>query len=212
MKNYYRNYTFDYFPIVGITKEQAINYSKWRSNKVFEIILIHKGVLYPNASPNALNYFTIEKYKRAESLNYRHKQRLNYYVEYMLPSKEERDTILAFYDLSQEVYFDSCQTNYCRMCKDVYPFYNCAELNEDNYSVFSAPTRPIEVDCVRDDIYFPYNLKGNVSEWSIDDSLSFGGGWNNLKEEIIQSDVFREANQNAWTGFRNICRIKKMEN
>jgi len=44
-KDYYRDPTFDYYPVLGISPKQAQVYAKWRTDRVNELILIDGGAI-----------------------------------------------------------------------------------------------------------------------------------------------------------------------
>ena len=48
VRTYYRHPSYDEYPIVGVSWEQAQEFCHWRSNRVNEMILIQRGVLNPN--------------------------------------------------------------------------------------------------------------------------------------------------------------------
>lgn len=49
VNTYFRHPSFDDYPVVGVNWVQANDYSKWRSNRVNEMILIKRGILNPNS-------------------------------------------------------------------------------------------------------------------------------------------------------------------
>ncbi|MBK8347024.1 MAG: hypothetical protein IPL08_05145 [Saprospiraceae bacterium] len=52
-------------------------------------------------------------------------------------------------------------------------------------------------------------MRGNVSEWSSEENITFGGGWLDKREKILTTDTFHVDKQNSWTGFRNVCEWKQ---
>jgi len=50
LRNVYKSYpeVYQKAPVVGVSWKQAVEYSKWRSNRVNEMLLIEKGILNPN--------------------------------------------------------------------------------------------------------------------------------------------------------------------
>ena len=45
---YLRHPLYSYYPVVGISQKQAINFSKWRSDRVFYFLLVSKGIIKSN--------------------------------------------------------------------------------------------------------------------------------------------------------------------
>lgn len=83
-------------PITGITQEQAEQYSRWRSDRVFESLLIRHKVIYWDTAQHSGNYFTIERFYQGTILNRISEVSVDYYPEYRLPTLEERKKILQF--------------------------------------------------------------------------------------------------------------------
>lgn len=48
VETYFRYPSYDEYPVVGVSWLQAVEYCKWRTNRVNEMILIEKGILNPN--------------------------------------------------------------------------------------------------------------------------------------------------------------------
>ncbi len=53
VKYYFRHAAYDYYPVVGVSWEQANNYCKWRSDRVNELMLKDNGYLIDN--PDQIN-------------------------------------------------------------------------------------------------------------------------------------------------------------
>ncbi|NJN78175.1 MAG: SUMF1/EgtB/PvdO family nonheme iron enzyme [Saprospiraceae bacterium] len=62
---YFRHPAYNDYPVVGVSYEQAKKYAQWRSDRVFEQILILKKVIVPSTYTSE-NYFTIERYFKGE--------------------------------------------------------------------------------------------------------------------------------------------------
>src|SRR5271157_3807732 len=41
--DYFRNSKYNDYPVIGISYEQAVSYSHWRSDRVYELLLADKG-------------------------------------------------------------------------------------------------------------------------------------------------------------------------
>jgi len=63
---YFRHPSYNNYPVVGVTWEQANEFAKWRSDRVNEMMLVNKGVLDNN--PNQLNsdHFSTDSYLLGE--------------------------------------------------------------------------------------------------------------------------------------------------
>lgn len=64
--SYFTHPSFDTYPVVGISYEQAQAYSNWRSDRVYETILIRLGKIAANPNQDSASYFTIEKYLKGQ--------------------------------------------------------------------------------------------------------------------------------------------------
>lgn len=208
---YFRHPSFNYYPIVGISQQQAAKYSKWRSDRVFEYILIVNGILKPDLDQTSTMHFTIEGYLKGDYKNMKPDARFTYYPNYRLPTLLERDQILTHTDSLNKAYFNNCNSKYCKECKSNYPDMQVG-VNPIKAAKSSEspviPTRPVSTDCVSKKQPF-YNLRGNVSEWTNENEICVGGGWADTKARTLSKDTFRLENRNAWTGFRNVCDWKK---
>lgn len=83
-------------PITGITQKQAEQYSHWRSDRVFESLLLRHKIIFWDTAQNSANYFTIERFYQGLLTNRISDVSVDYYPEYRLPTLEDRKKILQF--------------------------------------------------------------------------------------------------------------------
>ncbi len=62
VETYFRHPAYDDYPVVGVSWNQANEYSKWRSDRVNEMILIEKGIIDPTTDQKNENNFNTEAY------------------------------------------------------------------------------------------------------------------------------------------------------
>jgi len=62
VKYYLRSPSFQDYPVVGVTWEQANDYCVWRTDRVNENILIQKGIQKPNPTESGANSFNTDAY------------------------------------------------------------------------------------------------------------------------------------------------------
>ena len=62
VENYLRHPSFDDYPVVGVNWNQAVDYCKWRTDRVNEAILIKKGILEVNPAQKDADNFVTESY------------------------------------------------------------------------------------------------------------------------------------------------------
>jgi formylglycine-generating enzyme len=62
VETYLRHPSYDDYPVVGVTWEQAGEYASWRSNRVNEMLLIEKGILNPSPEQKDSEVFDTDSY------------------------------------------------------------------------------------------------------------------------------------------------------
>ncbi|MBK9630987.1 MAG: SUMF1/EgtB/PvdO family nonheme iron enzyme [Saprospiraceae bacterium] len=200
--------SYDYYPVVGITQIQVMDYSKWRSDRVFEMILIKYGKLKINPGQTREMHFTIERYFKGEYFDIKPDPNFQYFPNFRLPTLEERSIILKYADSVDKAYFDNCNSKFCKECKVNYPKFSCDILPCSKYLEDIDITKNTYWGCTSKKDGGIYNLRGNVSEWTSENEICVGGGWTDSRDSILKNDTFRLETRNAWTGFRNICEWK----
>lgn len=180
--NYWNHPTYSVYPIVGITYQQAIQYSKWRTDMVFEQFLI-KQKLIPKMFMNT-QAFTIEDYFNGNYRNIKPATRFIYYFEYSLPSEDEWQSICRKFYYKDGKYIGSHRINSTKN----FP------LNYNSYS-----KSEVEI----------WDMQDEVSEMLIDSTIVIGLNWND-SFDIKKIDMVREnTSPTATIGFRNIGKWKK---
>ena len=184
--DYLRSGAFINNPVVGISQSQAEAYSNWRSDRVFEYILIRLGKLKHDKKQSKETYFTISKYYEGKIMKTDTLSKFSYYPKYRLPNLKERALLLKFSD-----------------SLDLKSFGTLKILTEDTIP-------PMIMNLYWK--YFPViensilNLRGINSEWLAEPNIAGGGAWRNHT-----NDTFKINYQNAYTGFRNVCEWKRWE-
>lgn len=214
----YRN-----LPVVGITQDQAHAYSQWRSDRVFEYLLIKEKKIEHNANQTAQNYFSISNY--FSGIYYDHQDTNGVvsgapitpnfdqkYPEYSLPSADQRLMILDYVDSTDFVFHSKRRKAYEKWRKSNLPFHmaisTCAKtvgtvMNDE-------PLRSTQTDLdSKGKFNLLYDTRGNVAEWGDAPNVTYGGGWPHNVEYILSKDTVKVTESNAWTGFRNVCAWKK---
>ncbi len=62
VETYFRYPSYNDYPVVGVTWNQANEYAKWRTDRVNEMILIQRGILNPNPEQKDEDNFNTEAY------------------------------------------------------------------------------------------------------------------------------------------------------
>jgi hypothetical protein len=209
--NYYLHYPAYYdFPVVGISQNQAISYSKWRSDRVFEMILVSCGSLKFDSTQKKEMYFSIERYFSGTYKDIIPDSNYKYYPDYRLPSLTDRQRILSYSDSVDNNYSLKNKAINYKKRKLMYPELESymSRSFKDTFLIVPVPTVPVTFGCIPSKVNPIYNLRGNVSEWTSEKGISVGGSWADKSEIISKTDTVRLENQNAWTGFRNVCKWK----
>ncbi len=62
VETYFRHPSYDDYPVVGVSWNQATEYCKWRTDRVNEMLLIEKGILNPNPEQKDEDNFSTKAY------------------------------------------------------------------------------------------------------------------------------------------------------
>ncbi len=62
VENYFRHPSYDDYPVVGVSWEQANEYCLWRTDRVNEMLLIKKGIFNPNPDQKGSDNFNTQAY------------------------------------------------------------------------------------------------------------------------------------------------------
>jgi hypothetical protein len=209
-ETYLRHPAYDFYPLVGITQQQALNYSKWRSDRVFQALLINMRKIEEDTIPNKETYFTIEKYFNGSYSKVLSEKKVKYYPDFRLPTMAERALVLHYADSIDRINLEKCRSKYCKDRKHDFPIFHIRKVPvkmENDYSNITIPVYNYFCNDKKEKAL--YNIRGNVSEWAAEPNITLGGGWHDQRTRILQSDTFHIDKPNAWTGFRNVCEWKE---
>ena len=208
---YYSNYEFDNFPIVGVTQEQAMKYSNWRSDRVLEMLLISSGKIDPKLDQESDTYFTAKRYFSGNYYDYKPDSSLFLVPRYSLPSVEDVSLLNEKVIVGIDNFFENCKKKICKECVGNDHIVNSLENYSSNYYIYNSPTKPSFIDCKNMSFLEVHNLIGNVAEWTTDYVGVYGGSWqdsiDNNRLEISKS----AKTKSCAIGFRNICRIDTVQ-
>ncbi len=206
---YFTHPMYNGYPVMGITQHQAKEYSKWRTDRVLERMLI-KMKMIREVEQDSSNYFTVEKYftgKMGDRVI--SEKKIWYYAEYRLPTMAERERILhmsdSLYASARHRKADKPTESYMNIYCDFEACVKGFGKAERYYSII----QPGYLGTPPDKRLPILNLRGNAGEWLEEEGVAAGGGWKDKRERILESDTFNIGEPNAWTGFRNICEWKK---
>ena len=176
---YYSHPAYNDYPVVGISYEQAVQYCKWRTERVKELfetkMLTDKKNVYPTNFEYRLP--TKEEWEAAAKIGYSEK------IQQQLNTKY-KGQILANLKRNKE---DNVVV---------------AGNIPDNADI-TAPVKsywPNAAGC--------YNLIGNVAEMINQQGLAKGGSWKNEPSEVYIEKDLTYIKPTAWLGFRCVAEIK----
>ena len=91
---YFRHPAYHDYPIIGVSRQQTEDYSVWRSDRVYEALLVRNGVIEYNRSQDPENHFTIARYQRGDFETFELPDKYLWYPVYRLPDSVEQGLIL----------------------------------------------------------------------------------------------------------------------
>lgn len=205
--HYLRHPAYRDYPVVGVSQAQAVSFSKWRSDRVFEYLLIREGIIDFDTLQGPNDHFTIERYLNGEYNGYTPDASVKAYPYFRLPTSAEFVALdNRNFGGTVDAYSD-CKKS--KKCKD------CLEHNGIDHSgkrpctgSVSYLTVPVRSSC-----YTPYlfHLNGNVSEWLSEENKIGGNSWRTIAPEggAIQSiRVSKASGPSDFIGFRNVFEWK----
>lgn len=199
--NYLRHPLYKDYPVVGISRSQAENFCQWRSDRVFQHMLIKKKKIKFFGYAKGDSIFTIEKYFSGKYLHIKPDTSIEFYPEYTLPDSLDYIKIYQYTDSLIHRY----QIKFSKY-KNFSPTCCLLSAHTSNDVLFPAISGSFGK-------YLPLSyVSGNVREWVKGKDLAFGGSYidscSNIKKHLFQ---YQDKNT-AYTGFRCVCRYRKFLN
>ena len=209
-EHYFRHPTYNLYPVVGVNQKQAEAFCKWRSDRVFERLLIDLKKIEERRNQTDNNFFTIEKYLNDTYQGTLKGKKIRFFPEYRLPTLSERKIFMAYSDSLDKAQYAKCKNKSCKECSVLGADIQSRDKNsvQNKYNDIVAQ---VQSSCAYKRNGALHHLRGNVSEWSSEDGIAFGGGWNDLKQRIIETDTFHTNSANAYTGLRCVCNWREWE-
>lgn len=177
---YYRHPAYKDYPVIGISYEQAVEFCKWRTNRVKEFICISK-----KHDPVEFEYRLPSKAEWEFLSN----NGTGYFSQ---NGRNEKNQMT-----SNHVWEPKDSVEYKKLINGTKGYTN------DNADV-TAP-----VYSYWKNLFGLYCMIGNVSEMVQEKGISKGGGWRHRLEQCrVGKDITYEK-PTAWLGFRCVCLVKK---
>ncbi len=177
---YLRHPAYNNYPVVGVSYDQALEYCKWRSDRVNLFLMVKSGKM---KIENAININSIEKR-----------------FEYRLPTKQEWESI-ALLGLSDQ----SRKT--IKAGKATIGMFNVRDIMNDTINHHRDVCYP--VDSHYENILGVRHMIGNVSEMIQEKGICKGGSWRSMLKDSHPSIDNKYQKPSAMLGFRCVAiRVK----
>ncbi|WP_165851348.1 SUMF1/EgtB/PvdO family nonheme iron enzyme [Brumimicrobium aurantiacum] len=189
------------YPVVGISYQQALDYSKWRSDRVMENFLVEKGILSLPHSSHKDSIFTIEKYFKGQYLNIQPSKEILFYPKYSLPNAENFKKASQFTDSLYTAFIQTSKGKKYAKLND----RNCMGKTSDSTQIGPSPVNS-QLNNKKLKIS---HLNGNIREMTAIEGEFFGLSYMDSCE-IKDDKIIKDDNLvNSYTGFRNICTFQE---
>lgn len=212
VETYHQHPAFDMYPVVGLSHKQASDYLKWRSDRVYEMLLIEKGVIEPHFDQSADNYFSIEHYLSGNYFDYQpDTAAVPYIPKYRLPTEEEWE-FLAGGGLDKSKYPYGFNTESGRIYKIMNKkknknskLYNLKFAHDPESDLNENITSPAPVTSFLPNDYGIYHTIGNLAEMTATPGIAKGGSFLHKKAESSIANYQTYDKPTKWLGLRGVC-------
>lgn len=202
-KQYLRYPGYRYFPVVGITHAQAINYCRWRSEVVSLKRLSESNVSFVyrlpteaewiQAASSGLNIqlhpFGYEKIYGSPSLVKRKSKQYFNQVNKEVEFRTFKRDLKVFIDKKEEIIF-----NVIKSFEDYFQYGDYAPAY-----IYDKRTLPNRLGL--------YQMIGNVAEMTDQPGIAKGGSWFHYPNESTIGNQIPYFKPEAWLGFRCACEV-----
>lgn len=197
---YFQDSKYNSHPIVGINLSQGKKYSKWRSDRVAEMMLITKGYVEISVEQKRDNHFTIERYMSGKYKWTKKQVKKMAFPIYKIPSKNDWENYILN-NVDEQLKKDREFKGNKKLVKQGGDLYN-VKINNPSDEIIEGPKVGKGYAKTAKGLT---HVIGNVSEMINSDNKSMGGNWTiELKDiDINKGENFEQANY--YTGLRNIC-------
>lgn len=206
---YMNHPTFNSYPVVGVSLEQAKKYTRWRTDRVTQAILTRKKIIAPLADRTPANHFTVERYLNGTYEGILKKEdilvpayRIPTAAEWEYFAKGNSNFRYGVDSLSRSNRKESRQNGGYLFCTNEYVH---SEVNRLNSSISEPYELTRMTRLMAENVFGLSGIIGNVSEMVLEEGVSKGGSWRDSIPDIEITKNFTFDKSNEYTGFRNIC-------
>jgi len=191
--NYLRHPAFSNHPLVNITKENAMAYCQWQSERYHDV----EGYSYEFRLPT-----------RAEWINATNKGE-TYNWTGLIGVKNKQGRYLAnFHEVNNsEIHFNRETNQHEFIGTEPYIITNWAGSNWRSFKRYA----PVEVEFYGPYTNDLYNMNGNVAEMVLDQDIAVGGSWKSTGYDIRNESYFSFIGSSIEVGFRPIVIVTPKE-
>jgi formylglycine-generating enzyme required for sulfatase activity len=203
LKEHYHRYPgFRYFPVVGITYEQALMFCKWRSRIVSDVV--NDGLEKKGSNERVYYNFRLPSEEEWELAAY----------GFLDPDKFPYGLTREYVPYDKMLRKDVVNNKVCPACNfdslvrpafvsDYNLPFTCSGnrfyRNGFNFLGYIYDNSPNRIDL--------YNMIGNVAEMTSEPGLAKGGSWTHAPDVCTIKNKFHYECPNEWIGFRCICDV-----
>ncbi|MBL56196.1 MAG: hypothetical protein CMP61_03315 [Flavobacteriales bacterium] len=210
---YYRHPAYSTYPVVGVTYKQAVNYCKWRTDRVFEYSLIKRGLIPVNPNQVSDSYFSVENYFEGKYLGIQPDLSIPY-IEFRLPTEEEWE-MLAYGGLNDSIFRYGIDTTKRSIRKNLevdssyFMYLHNMKRPQEFISGFTSPIRTLALTPRSlSNNYRIWAMHDNVSEMVKEEGIAKGGNLISKMEDVNLHDTLHYDTCAAWLGFRCVSEWK----
>lgn len=206
---YFRHPAYQEYPVLGVSYKQAVEFCKWRSERVNEMILVREGELLWNMKQTKDNYFTIAKFVSGKYVNYKDDNQTKpinskyQFVEYTLPTEKEWNYILK---KSEELFYKKKiskgklkkNSTALRNGKAVPFIWSASSVKYFSNKSIQKPIGEVFITVFKQKFN---GLQGNVAEITANNSI-IGGSWKDTEAKILENKQVKYEKPTNYIGFR----------
>ena len=186
--DYLQDYKYNVNPVIVVSLDQVIRFSNWRSDRVFEGLLIRYEIIEINRNANPKNVFTKDRYLRSK-LGVENKDLVTHFPLYFVPEFQD-----------WQVVKDKIESNVVKVKMII--FAGNAKSHQAENGIPFVPIKNVEGK-MRDGVL--YNILGNVSEILNEPNRAIGGSYKDDLTTILKFEETEYTSGQQDVGFRNFC-------